>query len=117
MGNVNLPTPVALAGGALCVLAGYLLGAVAAPDASSRTTATVATYDQDSGRLCLKGDGIKGQEGAVTDGQLCGTWRRTAGSSTPAPGEEFRFVTISPAGESGEAGHAPVTLIYGSVVR
>ena len=26
MGNVNMPTPVALAGGALCLLAGYLVG-------------------------------------------------------------------------------------------
>jgi hypothetical protein len=117
MGNVNLPTPVALAGAALCVLAGYLIGAVASADTTSRTTATVASYDQGSGRLCLKGDGIKGQEGALTDGELCGTWRRTTGSSTPRAGEEFRFVTISPAGESGEPGHAPVTFIYGNVVR
>ena len=41
MGNVTLPTPVALAGGAICILGGYLLGALAGPDAPSRTTAVV----------------------------------------------------------------------------
>ena len=45
MGNVNLPTPVALAGGAICLLGGYLVGVLAGPDTASRTTATVASYD------------------------------------------------------------------------
>ena len=46
MGNVNLPTPVALAGGAICVLGGYLLGVLAGPDTTSRTTADVVSYDR-----------------------------------------------------------------------
>ena len=59
MGNVNLPTPVALAGGAICVLGGYLLGAVLAPDTATRTTAEVASYDPTTSRLCLSGDFYK----------------------------------------------------------
>ena len=55
MGNVTLPTPVALAGGALCILGGYLLGVVAGPDTPGRTTATVESYDERDGRLCLTG--------------------------------------------------------------
>jgi hypothetical protein len=118
MGNVNLPTPVALAGGAICVLGGYLLGVVAGPDTASRTTAVVASYDAASSRLCLEGDGIKGQEGVVTDGQLCGTWRRTQGDvSTPRKGDEFRFVSLS-VGEDASApeGQRPTTVIYGDLV-
>ena len=113
MGNVNLPTPVALAGGAICVLGGYLLGVVAGPDATSQATATVASYDAGSGRLCLEGDGVKSQEGKVQDGQLCGTWQRTTGAETPRKGDGFRFVSLS---TDGADGHGPVTQIYGDVV-
>ena len=42
MANVTLPTPVFIAGGALCLVAGYLIGTVAGPDTPQRTTATVA---------------------------------------------------------------------------
>ena len=119
MGNVNLPTPVALAGGAICILGGYLLGVVAPPDTPSRATATVASYDIGSRELCLTSDTIEDQEGATDDGTLCGTWRRSEGSSIPEPGDQFRFVSIvvdaSREGESGGAG--PVTVIYGDVVR
>jgi hypothetical protein len=120
MGNVNLPTPVALAGGAICVLGGYLLGAVLAPDTATRTTAEVASYDATTSRLCLRGDGIEGQEGTVVDGELCGTWRRTQGSGeTPREGDAFRFVSVEAGGAdaSGPAGEAPATVIYGDVVR
>ena len=119
MGNVNLPTPVALAGGAFCVLGGYLLGVVAGPDTASRTTAVVASYDPSTSRLCLEGDGIKGQEGAVVDGELCGTWRRTQGDqSTPRQGDEFRFVSLSIADGADRApqGQQPTTVIYGDLV-
>jgi hypothetical protein len=119
MGNVNLPTPVALAGGAICVLGGYLLGVVVGPDTASRTTAVVASYDAPTSRLCLEGDGIKGQEGVVEDGELCGTWRRTEGDqSTPRPGDVFRFVSLSvgDAGETGPEGQQPTTVIYGDLV-
>jgi hypothetical protein len=116
MGNVNLPTPVALAGGAICVLGGYLLGAVLAPDTATRTTAEVASYDAETSRLCLRGEGIEGQEGAVEDGLLCGTWRRTQGSGdTPEEGDEFRFVSVA-ADATGPDGEAPATVIYGDVL-
>jgi len=117
MGNVNLPTPVALAGAAICLLGGYLVGVVAGPGTTSRTTATVESFDSGSGRLCLSGDGIKGQEGHVQDGRLCGTWRRAAGASMPQQGDEFRFVSMAGSSTSGDAEHRPPTVIYGDVVR
>lgn len=119
MGNVNLPTPVALAGGAICVLGGYLLGMVAGPDSASRTTAVVSSYEPSSSRLCLEGDGITGQEGAVVDGRLCGTWRRTQGDeSTPREGDAFRFVSLSVGDDAGAPeGQGPTTVIYGDLVR
>jgi uncharacterized cupin superfamily protein len=118
MGNVNLPTPVALAGGAFCIAGGYLLGWVSGPDTPARTTAVVESYDGSTDQLCLSGDSIENQEGAVEDGTLCGTWRRTAGSTRPEQGDEFRFVSIvvdtsTRANTDGE----PVTVIYGDVVR
>lgn len=119
MGNVNLPTPVALAGGALCALGGYLLGVVAGPDTTERTTAVVARYDASTSELCLTGDGIDGQEGTVVDGVLCGTWRRTSSAATaPRPGDTFRFVSLSTGpGESAPEGQRATTVIYGDVVR
>ncbi len=120
MGNVNLPTPVALAGGAFCVLGGYLLGVVAGPDTVSRTTAVVASYDPASSRLCLEGDGIDGQEGAVVDGQLCGTWRRTGSDQAePHVGDTFRFVSLSVRDpkDTVPEGQQPATVIYGNLVR
>lgn len=119
MGNVNLPTPVALAGGALCVLGGYLLGVFAGPDTVERTTATVASYDPDSQKLCLAGEGVEGQEGAVEEEVLCGTWRRTSGTTAePTAGDTFRFVTLSVGpGEGAPEGQRGTTIIYGDVVR
>ncbi|HEU4515500.1 MAG TPA: hypothetical protein VFR87_20500 [Nocardioidaceae bacterium] len=119
MGNVTLPTPVALAGGAICLLGGYLLGVVAGPDSPSRTIATVESYDQRDGRLCLSGENVSGQEGVNAEGLLCGTWRRSVGDSQlPEPGDEFQFVSVvvdqPPAGEEGDEG--PFTMIYGDVV-
>lgn len=120
MGNVTLPTPVALAGGAICILGGYLLGVVAGPDTPGRTTATVESYDERDGRLCLTGDSVSQYEGVGEDGLLCGTWRRTErGGQVPEPGDEFRFVSLvvdqPPSGEDREDG--PFTMIYGDVVR
>ena len=43
MGNVTLPTPVFVAGGALCLLAGYLVGTVAGPEKPECAIATVAS--------------------------------------------------------------------------
>lgn len=113
MANVNMPTPVALAGGAICVLGGYLLGVLAGPDSAQETTATVVTYDSGSRTLCLEGDGVSAQDGPVENGVLCGTWRMTEGAATPRAGDEFRFVSLTP--RSGD-GHRPVTWIYGDVV-
>ena len=119
MGNVTLPTPVALAGGAICILGGYLLGVVAGPDAPSRAVGTVESYDTGTGLLCLSGYEVTEQEGVGEDGTLCGSWRRTAGTGrVPERGDEFRFVSVvveaSREGESEQAG--PVTVIYGDVV-
>jgi hypothetical protein len=119
MGNITLPTPVALAGGAICLLGGYLIGAIAGPDTPSRTTATVQSYDAASSLLCLTGDTIDDQEGATDEGTLCGTWRRTEGSrDVPEAGDQFRFVSmVVDATREGEAGDAgPITVIYGDVV-
>ncbi|HEX4976890.1 MAG TPA: hypothetical protein VFV40_03395 [Nocardioides sp.] len=119
MGNVNLPTPVALAGGALCALGGYLLGVVAGPDTVERTTAVVESYDAATNELCLSGDGIEGQEGVVSDGVLCGTWRGTSATTdAPRAGDAFRFVSLSTGpGEQAPEGQPATTVIYGDVVR
>src|SRR4051794_35122233 len=102
MGNVSLPTPVALAGAAICLLGGSRAGGGAGPRPASRTTATVESYDAGSEQLCLGGDGIQGQEGHVQDGRLCGTWRRTAGASTPRTGDDFRFVSLAGPSRAGD---------------
>ncbi len=118
MGNVNLPTPVALAGGAICILGGYLLGAVAGPDTPARTTATVQSYDEATGELCLSGDVIEDQEGVAQEGRLCGRWRRSQGAEAPEPGDSFRFVSLVVEGtrEAETEDSTPVTVIYGDVV-
>lgn len=120
VGNVTLPTPVALAGGAICVLGGYLIGVVAGPASPERTTATVQSYDAEQGRLCLRGETIGDQEGATDDGRLCGRWRRTENSqATPETGDPFRFVSQVVEGprESRSQEPGPLTVIYGDVVR
>ena len=117
MGNVNLPTPVALAGGAICILGGYLFGVLAGPGTTSRTTATVVSYDTGSSRLCLTGDGVKGQEGKVDD-DLCGTWRRAGTATRPQKGDQFRFVSLSGGSTTASGdGRRPATVIYGDVLR
>ena len=115
MGNVTLPTPVFLAGGALCLLGGYLVGSVVGPDTPSRTTGTVVSYTPADTRLCLRGDAITDQEGADDNGNLCGSWRRTPGAQIPAKGDEFRFVSIRTSGEVAGKTEQQV-VIYGDVV-
>lgn len=120
MGNISLPTPVALAGGAICLLGGYLLGAVAGPSTPSRTTAVVQSYDEHDGRICLSGESVAGLSGADEDGELCGIWRRSVGDEAlPEPGETFRFVSVvgdqPPPGQ--EEGDGPSAIIYGDVVH
>ena len=92
MGNVNLPTPVVLAGAGLCLLGGYLVGVVAGPEGPDRTTGIVQSYDSSSRTLCLEGDGVQELDGAQ-DGVLCGFWERAEGARTPREGDDFRFVS------------------------
>lgn len=115
MGNVTLPTPVFVAGGALFLLAGYLIGIVAGPDTPHRTTATVVSFDAGDNKLCLGGDGVKDITGVDDAGHLCGTWRRTSGSATPSKGNQFRFVSVVNRDPSTEA-PSNRTVIYGDVV-
>ncbi|GAB3666616.1 hypothetical protein GCM10027596_34430 [Nocardioides korecus] len=115
VGNVTLPTPVFVAGGALCLLAGYLVGTVATPGVPERTTGTVVSFDTSRSRLCLKGDGVQGQEGVDSQGVLCGTLRRTPAARTPRAGEKFRFVSVSQSGEDRGKRQQQV-VIYGDVV-
>jgi len=113
MGNVNLPTPVALAGAGLCLLAGYIVGAVVHPSGQDRTTAEVKTFNPDNDALCLTGEAVAPLAN-TDDNLLCGTWRRDAGSTDPQPGDEFAFVTMtSTRGSDGEK----ATFIFGEVVR
>jgi hypothetical protein len=115
VGNVTLPTPVFLAGGALCIVAGYLVGSVAGPDTPTRTTAKVVSFDQGDQKLCLQGDAIKDQEGVDSAGQLCGTLRRTPNSQVPAKGDDFRFVSVRTSGKVDGAVRQQV-VIFGDVV-
>ncbi|GGF36507.1 hypothetical protein GCM10011519_07560 [Marmoricola endophyticus] len=118
MANVTLPTPVLLAGGALCLVGGYLLGAVTGPDTPDRTTATVVSYQRDDSRLCLRGEAVEDQRGAE-DGELCGVWRRSnpATRDDPKAGEEFRFVTQEVSGQEGDQGSGSSTVvIYGDLI-
>jgi hypothetical protein len=116
--NVNLPVPVLVAGGSLCLLAGFLLGTVAGPSSPDRATGTVTSYDSGTGRLCLEGDAVADQEGADDEGLLCGLWRRSAGARTPHSGDSFRFVTVltATAPEGTETDQDQRVLIYGDVV-
>ena len=115
MGNVTLPTPVFLAGGALCLMAGYLVGAVVGPDGHHGNTATVVSFDNGSAKLCLKGGSVKNEPG-VKDGVLCGTWSHGAGTVVPRVGDTFRFVTMDTSGVRG-ARPRDTTVIYGTVVE
>ncbi len=111
MANVNLPTPLLLAGGAMCLLAGYVVGVVAGPQTADQTVAVVDSYDQDTRELCLSGDSLSADDGAV-DGVLCGEWRRSPGATKPQEGDEFRFVAIQRA-EDGDS----AVYIHGAVME
>lgn len=114
MGNVTLPTPVFLAGGAFCLVAGYLAGAVTGPDQRG-DTATVVSFDADTSKLCLEGDSVSDEPGEE-DGELCGTWSRSLGSVVPTKGDTFRFVTLDTSGVKG-AKPRDTTVIFGTVVE
>ena len=112
---MSLPTPVFLGAGALCLLAGYLVGSVAGPDTPVRTTARVTSFDRGTSELCLRGEAAADQAGATSEGTLCGRWRRSAGSQRPREGDEFRFVSISNAGDT-DGHRQDQVVIYGDVV-
>ena len=112
---MTLPTPVFLAGGALCLVAGYLVGSVLGPDTPDRTTGQVVSFDAGKSRLCLKGDAIKGQEGVDPDGNLCGTLRRTPNAKLPRTGDDFRFVSVRTSGVVHGRTEQQI-VIYGDVV-
>ena len=115
MGNVTLPTPVFVAGGALCLVAGYLIGTVAGPDTPHRTTATVVSFDSKTSELCLEGDSVKDEKEAE-DGVLCGTWSHSVDATKPRKGDTFRFIIQDTSGVKGAKPTAKV-LIYGTVVE
>jgi hypothetical protein len=114
VGNVTLPTPVFVAGGAFCLLAGYLAGAVVGGPDAPGDTATVLSFDSDTAQLCLEGKSVEGEHGAK-DGVLCGTWSHSTGAATPHKGDTFRFVTLDASGVKGGKPLA-ATVIYGTVV-
>ena len=116
VGNVTLPTPVFLAGGAFCLLAGYLVGAVVGPETQHGTTAQVVSFDSGTSRLCLEGDSVKDEAGADEDGVLCGTRSHGTGSLTPHEGDTFRFVVMDTSGVKGSKPR-DTTVIYGTVVE
>jgi hypothetical protein len=106
---------VFLAGGALCLLAGYLVGSVVGPDTPDRTTGQVVSFDRSESRLCLEGEAIADQEGVDEAGRLCGTLRRTPNSKLPSEGDGFRFVSVRTSGEVNGKTEQQV-VIYGDVV-
>jgi hypothetical protein len=114
VGNVNLPTPVVLAGAGLCVLGGVLIGVVAVPDSPDRTTAVVTSYNDSTRKLCLEGDAVSDLEGSDGD-KLCGVWRRTEDSAKPAEGDNFRFVSTLNKGQAGP--DDDVVTIFGEVAN
>ncbi len=113
---MTLPTPVFLAGGALCLLAGYLAGSVTGGGTSDRTTGQVVSFTPNSSRLCLEGDALDGQEGVDADGQLCGTLRVAPGAEVPRKGDDFRFVSVRTSGDVDGKIEQQV-VIYGDVVK
>ena len=116
MGNVTLPTPVFLAGGAFCLVAGYLAGVVVGPEGHRTNTATVVSFDSNTAKLCLKGDSVTKEPGVSDAGVLCGTWSHSTGSITPRQGDTFRFVTMDTSGVKGSKPR-DTTVIYGTVVE
>jgi hypothetical protein len=115
VGNVTLPTPVFMAGGALCLLAGYLAGSVVGHQSPDRTTGEVVSFDASKSRLCLEGEGVKDQTGVDQDGQLCGTLRQVPNAELPRKGDEFRFFTVRSTGVVDGKKWQQI-VIYGDVV-
>ena len=113
MGNLTLPTPVALAAATLCVLGGFVAGAAAARGPADRSTAEVHSYQPATEALCLTGEAVA-DEPAAEDGVLCGTWRHPSSAPRPILGEEFRFAVMVHAPEGVDVA---AVFLYGEPVR
>ena len=72
--NVNLPTPVVLAGAGLCLLGGYLIGVLVGPEGPDRATGVVESYDSNTRKLCLTGDSVEDQDGAEESNTRMARW-------------------------------------------
>ncbi|RZI88580.1 MAG: hypothetical protein EOO67_12975 [Microbacterium sp.] len=114
---MTLPTPVFVAGGALCLLAGYFVGTVAGPEKPERAVATVASFDSSTSTICLEGESVEDEKGLNDEDQLCGLWKPAQGlMKTPSKGDKFRFVSMDTSG-SGDADPLTKVIIYGNVIK
>jgi hypothetical protein len=115
VGNVTLPTPVFIAGGALCLLAGYVAGSLVETAGRDGKTATVVSYQPASAEICLSGDAAAEHEMADDEGTLCGTWTHSRGARPPAKGDTFRFVAVDH--QLTEEADESDVVIFGTVVE
>lgn len=113
MGNVTLPTPVFIAGGAFALLAGYVAGSLGNGSEEAQV-ATVVSYQPRTAQLCLTGDAVEDDDRAE-NGTLCGTWTRPRDTRLPRKGESFRFVTVDR--QLDEKADQNDVVIFGNVVR
>lgn len=112
VGNVTLPTPVFIAGGAFALLAGYVAGSLGSGGHDAEV-ATVVSYQPRTAELCLKGDAVDDEDQAE-DGVLCGTWTRARDARLPRKGDSFRFVTVDR--QLDEKSDKSDVVIFGTVV-
>lgn len=115
MATTRLPRAVLIAGAAMFLLAGYVLGMAVGADSPERSTGVVRSYDASSDELCLSGRTVSSAAGSEGD-RLCGTWRRRSGSPVPEEGDEFRFVSIRASDDPDDDEDPVRVLIYGDVV-
>lgn len=113
MGNVTLPTPVFIAGGAFALLAGYVAGSLG-HGSNEAEVATVVSYQPKTAQLCLTGDAVEDDDRAE-EGTLCGTWTRARDAQLPRKGDSFRFVTVDR--QLDEKADKSDVVIFGTVVR
>lgn len=115
VGNVTLPTPVFVAGGALCLLAGYLAGDVLGSQRETTQTATVVSYQPRTSQLCLEGESVEDEPGVDEEGHLCGTWSHSRGWVRPREGDTFRFIAVDR--EIAKGSNRTGVVIFGTVVE
>lgn len=115
VGNVTLPTPVFIAGGALAVLAGYVAGSLVHDSDSGGALSSVVSYQPRTAELCLSGDAPAEHDQADEDGVLCGKWSPSRGAERPVKGDTFRFVAIDR--QITEEADESDVVIFGTVVE